>query len=295
METQDIEVFLALADELHFGRAAQRLRLSPARVTQVLQRTEREIGGALFHRTSRRVVLTALGAQLHSDLARVHSDLGASVERARRMASGAVGTLQVGKVGWDVVEFQPAIQRFVADRPGLDIRIRHVRFDDPFGGLRAGTLDAVLAWLPVREPDLRVGPVLYTEPLVVAMATSHALASRDGVRLDELGDVELIDGPRPEYWRDAVIGPTTPSGRPVRFGTRVDSFEEMLPILSSGEAVSPVHAHASRYAIRPDITYRPLVDAPAAQWALVWRADAETQTLRDLARALVPDFDAQNR
>ena len=82
MERQEIETFLALCEELHFGRTAKRLRISPARVTQLIQKTERRIGGALFERTTRGVVLTDLGRQLQRDLAPAHR----AVEEAIRLA-----------------------------------------------------------------------------------------------------------------------------------------------------------------------------------------------------------------
>lgn len=295
VDTQDIEVLLVLSEELHFGRTAQRLHLSPARVTQVVQRAEREIGGALFERTSRRVTQTRLGVQLLSDLDRVRTDLRASIERAKRLASGEVATLRLGKIGWDVIELKPAIDRFAAARPGLEIKIRQIRFSDPFGALRAGAIDAVLAWLPVLEPDLSVGPLAYTEPILMAMATDHPLATRESVTLEDFGDFTVMAGARPDYWQDAIVPRTTPSGRPVTIGINVASFEEMLPVLSSGEAISPVHAHAVRYASRPDITYRPITDAPPARWALVWRTSAETPTICDLAEALTPGTNSPGR
>ncbi len=288
MDTQDIEVFLALAEDLHFGRTAERLRLSPARVTQVLQRTERRIGGSLFERTSRRVDLTPLGEQLHADLSTAYAGVQTAIERARRRAAGEAGTIHLGKIGWDVIELQPSITAFTEAHPGVDIKIRQVAFGNPFGALRSGALDAVLAWLPVLEPDLSVGPVAYTEPILLAMSAGHQFAARDSVTLEDLGDVTLMGGARPDYWQEAIVPRTTPSGRPITIGPIVSSFEEMLPILSTGEAVSPVHGHAVRYARRPDITYRPITDAPPARWALVWRTTAETETIRALSTSLTP-------
>ncbi|MFD0853538.1 LysR family transcriptional regulator, partial [Actinomadura adrarensis] len=75
MELRDIEIFLTLAEELHFGRTATRLRISPARVTQAIQKQERHIGGPLFERTSRTVRLTPLGSQLRDDLRPVYAGL----------------------------------------------------------------------------------------------------------------------------------------------------------------------------------------------------------------------------
>lgn len=100
MERVELECFLILAAELHFGRTADRMRLSRARVSQLVQRLERRIGAPLFVRTSRRVALTALGKQLRDDLEPHHRAVEAAVARAtaaaRGIKRGIKGVLHVG-------------------------------------------------------------------------------------------------------------------------------------------------------------------------------------------------------
>ncbi|THA58053.1 LysR family transcriptional regulator, partial [Streptomyces sp. A1136] len=97
MEVRDIEIFLTLAEELHFGRAAARLHLTQARVSQVIGRQERRLGGLLFDRSNRRQVrLTPLGRQLRADLRPVYANLRDSLERARMTARGKTARLRVG-------------------------------------------------------------------------------------------------------------------------------------------------------------------------------------------------------
>jgi DNA-binding transcriptional LysR family regulator len=96
VELRDIEIFLALAEELHFGRTAERLHVSQARVSQSIKQQERRIGGALFERTSRSVRLTPLGERLRDRLRTGYDEIMAGVEEAAASARGHAGTLNVG-------------------------------------------------------------------------------------------------------------------------------------------------------------------------------------------------------
>ncbi|MFI5715533.1 LysR family transcriptional regulator [Nocardia sp. NPDC051750] len=286
MELRDIEVFLTLAEELHFGRTAERLRLTPARVSQVVKKAERTVGGTLFERTSRRVVLTPLGEQLRDELSSTYSELQNVLERAGRTARGTTGVLRLGMISWNTEVLRPALDTFAESRPGVEVKIRSVSFGDPFGGLRSGDIDAAVLWLPVLEPDLTVGPSVYTEPILLAVSASHRLAAKVSVSLEDLADDVVMAGARPAYWREALVPHRTPSGTEIPVGPTVTTFEEMIPILATGEAVSPVHAHATQYARRPDVVYLPIHDAPVAEWALVWRTATANDMIRALATAI---------
>src|SRR5262249_39006136 len=92
----ELQAFLAAADELHFGRAAERLRVSPSRVSQLIRAPETRVGASLFERTTRRVELTPIGTHLYADLTRVYDDLHASLRRAQSAARGLTGKVTVG-------------------------------------------------------------------------------------------------------------------------------------------------------------------------------------------------------
>ncbi|WP_449064607.1 LysR family transcriptional regulator [Planomonospora algeriensis] len=121
MELRDIEIFLTLAEELHFGRTATRLRLSPARVTQAIQKQERLIGAPLFERTNRLVRLTPVGRQLRDDLRPLHAGLRESVQRAQLTGQGITGTLRVGLLPANIHDLRPYWDAF---------RLRHPQWPD---------------------------------------------------------------------------------------------------------------------------------------------------------------------
>ncbi|MFD3726815.1 LysR family transcriptional regulator [Streptomyces sp. NPDC058671] len=280
-----MEIFLTLAQELHFGRTAERLRVSPARVSQAIRKQERRIGGALFDRSSHHVRLTPLGRQLYDDLLPVHRGLRQSLERAASTARGGTEVLRLGMMSSNSEDLRPVLAAFASRRPCCRVQIRAVGYDDPFSALRRGTVDVLLAWLPIREPGLTVGPVVYTEPVVLCVSSAHRLAARESVSYEDLADEAVPTGATPDYWREALIPTRTPGGRPIARGPAVIDGTQLLAVVASGEAVCPVHAHALRYYARPDIAYVPIHDAPLSRWTLCWRTGGDTGPIRDLAEA----------
>ncbi|MEV4255280.1 LysR substrate-binding domain-containing protein [Spirillospora sp. NPDC049652] len=283
MERQEIEVFLALADELHFGRTAERLRLSQAAVSQTLKKLERRIGAPLFERTSRRVVPTPVGKQLHDDLAPAWAAVERAEAEAAAMARGVAGTLTIGFLGASQGELTPRIvAAFRAAHPGTEVRMREVHLGDPFGALRDGTVDLLLTRLPVAEPDLTVGPVVLTDSRMLAVSSGHPFAGRSSVRLDDLSrDTSFAArGPAPSYWWDAQIPPVTPSGHAVRREQAVETLQEMMTLVASGEGITPVPRSVCCAYAYAAVSYVPIEDAPPSDVALVWRTAAETARTR---------------
>lgn len=228
VELRDIEIFLTLAEELHFGRTAERLHLTHARVSQVIKKQERAIGADLFYRTSRSVRLTPIGEQL-----------------------------------------------------------RNVPFIDPFAVLRDGTADVLVTWLPVEEPDLTVGPVLFTDPRVLAVSVDHEPATRPAASIEMLADFQHTDAPQvPGYWADGFVPSRTPRGHRIVRGPLVTHMEELLSLVSLGEVVNALPAHSARYWNRPDITWLPFSDFEPLPYGLVWRAETENAAIRALAQTV---------
>ncbi|GAA3164023.1 LysR family transcriptional regulator [Planomonospora alba] len=288
LERHEIESFLVLAEELHFGRTAERLRLSQARVSQTVRKLERRIGAPLFERTSRRVELTPLGAQLHAELEPVVRQLDAVVERAIAAARGVEGVLRVGFLGAGAGELTTAIMDgFRSRHPGCEIQMRETHFADPLGPLRDGDVDVLLTRLPVEEPDLTVGPVVLSEPRVLAVAAGHPFARRRTVSLEDLArdTVFGVTGPAPQYWWDFHVPSRTPSGRTIPKGQSVATFQELLALVATGQGISPVAASVERYYARPDITFVPIEDAPPTHVAVVWRTAGVTARIRAFAGA----------
>jgi DNA-binding transcriptional LysR family regulator len=291
VELRDIEIFLTLAEELHFSRTAARLHVSQARVSQAIKKQERGVGAPLFERTSRNVRLTAVGEQLRDELLPAYRSLRDGMARARLAAAGKTGVLRVGMLPSNAHDLRPFWEAFRARHPQWGLRIRHNPFANAFGPIRAGDIDVLVAWLPIEEPDLTVGPVVYTEHCVALMSPDHRLAARDSVSIEVFADHGVIDGPAgPQYWENAFTPFHAPSGRPIdRLPPGMASLDDMFTNVSSGDFIHNLGAHVTRYHARPDILYVPIHDWPGLRWGLVWREENEmVRALADVVRDLGP-------
>ncbi|NUU21135.1 MAG: LysR family transcriptional regulator [Streptomycetaceae bacterium] len=288
MERQEIESFLALADELHFGRTAERLGVSQARVSQTIKKLEAHIGAPLFERSSRRVALTPLGRQLNDGLGPAYRQLLDVVAHACDTAKGICGTLDVGFLGSVAGELTPYVMNLFRTRhPGVEVRLREVQFGDPLGPLKSGEVDVLFTRLPVEEPDLTVGPVVVSEPRSIVVPLGHRFARRERVAFEDLADEKVfgVVSSAPAYWWDFHVPPTTPSGRPVRRGQAVATFHELMSLVAAGLGVSPVVASVEKYYARPDVAFVPCPDLPISEAALVWRTAGETNRTRAFVQA----------
>ncbi|GGP33586.1 LysR family transcriptional regulator [Streptomyces melanogenes] len=282
MELRDIEIFLVLAEELHFGRTAARLHVSQARVSQAIKKQERRIGAALFDRTSRTVVLTPVGRRLREELGLAYDLINESLARATVASTDLSGTLSLGVMGALGQELRPVIEAFTAEHPACEVVVKEFHFSDPFAELRSGRTDLQLMWLPVREPDLSVGACVLTEGRVLAVSDDSPWAGRESVSMEDLADCVLFDaGPDvPDYWLEAMLPGHTPLGRPIPRGARARSFHEILTLIAAQQVVSPLNEHVTWHYTPPGITFVPLHDAPTTEWSLVWPTARESARVR---------------
>lgn len=286
MELRDIEIFLVLAEELHFGRAAQRLHVSQARVSQAIKKQERRIGAELFARTSRSVCLTGVGRQFREDLQPVYAGLRESLERAQLAARGITAQLRVSLMPFNVADLHPYWRAFRARHPQWGLKIRQAAITDPFGQLRGGATDVLVAWLPVEEPDFTVGPTLCTDPRVLAVAADHWLAARDSVPVELLADFQHGTAlGLPDYWEDSYLPFHTPRGRTIERLTSAtsDSSDELIGHVGMGDIVNAFPGHVTRHWGMSNVRFLPVPEMGALTFALVWRTEAESDLIRALA------------
>ncbi|MFB4289843.1 LysR family transcriptional regulator [Nonomuraea sp. ATR24] len=293
MERRDIEIFLTLAEELHFTRTAERLGVSAARVSQTIKQLERRFGVALFQRTSRQVALTPVGSALREDVEAGHRRIQEGIAKAVAAGRGFTGTLRVGFSSPLVGEaLMAAAEAFRARHPGGEVRIREVHLSDAFGALRTGELDLQITELPVREPDLASGPALLRDPRVLAVSARHPFARRDSVTVEDLArDAVLVPADAPAYLLDAIIPARTPGGRPVRRERVLTSRQELLTLVSGGAGMAVVGNQATRYHARPDIAYVPIAGLPPIEYGPVWPAGGRTDRVRSFLALLQAELD----
>ncbi|WP_331723706.1 MULTISPECIES: LysR family transcriptional regulator [unclassified Streptomyces] len=288
LERHELEAFLTLAEELHFGRTAERLHLSTARVSQTIAKLERRIGVPLFHRTSRRVELSAVGRQLYEEVRPAWGLITDAFARAVDAGRGLTGLLRVAFNGPAAGQLLVgATQVFRGRHPDCEVQIREVHLPDVLPWLHSGEADIALTCHPMREEGIAMGPVLVREARMLAVPMGHPFARRTTVSVEELARVTVLQMPEtlPQSLRDDRSPRRTPSTRPVGLGPSATTFNEMLTQVGAGEGVFAVSAHARRYFARPDIVYVPFADAAPVEWGLVWLADGATARIRAFSEA----------
>ncbi|MET9819462.1 LysR family transcriptional regulator [Streptomyces sp. NPDC006355] len=281
LELRELECFLVLAEELHFGRTGERLYVSQSRVSQLVSALERRVGGRLVHRTSRRVALTPLGERFVQRLRPAYGGLREAVEDARAAARGVEGALRIGFQGTADAGLAAAVRAFRSAHPECATDLVEIPLADPFGGVREGAVDAAVVLLPVREPDLVLGPVFSRRPQTVAVARDHPFASRAAVSAAEVAETPLVTAgpPAPAYWR----GAHAPSAVP---GPAVSTLQEGLTQVAAGRAGMLLCRPTASYHRREDVAFVPVEGVPESALGLVWHRDGESAAVRAFARTL---------
>ncbi|MEV6276291.1 LysR family transcriptional regulator [Nocardia sp. NPDC051832] len=296
MERAEMEIFLTLAHELHFGRTAARLHVSPALVTQIVQKIERRLGVALFARTSRRVALTEVGQMLRDELQPLYEAIGLALSRAESAGRGMTGTLTVGFMGSQSGRWVYAARDLFARRhPDCVVRIVETHLHHHVAQLRAGAADLLLITLPIDEPDLTVGAVVTRGTRYLGVAANHRLAARESASFDDLAGetfVAVTDSV-PDYWIDYHFPRQTPSGQPIgRHNDPCATYAETLGLVALGQAIVPGDAQLPLLYQRPDIRFIAVPDMPPIEQGIVWRtrddADPRIRAFAEVVMEIAP-------
>ncbi|NUR99397.1 MAG: LysR family transcriptional regulator, partial [Kribbellaceae bacterium] len=270
LDLRKLRYFVAVADRLHFGRAAEDLHIAQPVLSRQIRALEKDLGASLFTRDSHGVELTEAGRQLLDDA----GPLLASVRAVRRRVSVAGrGTrrLVVGfRTGIPVI---PAARAFEARHPDVVVDVQRMEWDDQALMLLDGRVDVGYLRLPVDETGLRLTP-LYTEPLMVALPADHRLAGKEVVSEADLDGEPLV------WHADSGMQPTR---RPQPdSGLRARGVEEKLEHVAAGRGISFVGRSEAVFYSRPDISYVPIPELPLEQVCL---AVAESRISR-----MIDDF-----
>lgn len=288
LELRELRTFLALAEVLHYGRTAERLGVTPSRVSQTIRVLETRVGGKLFDRTSRRVRLTPLGERLRDDVAPAYEQLHRAYADAHEIATGVAGTLRLGMYtpvlgGPYLLDIVKTFQTRHHDCRVQLIETGLVR--EQLDWLRHDEADLLAMRLPFDHPDVAIGPTLSREDRVVLVAEDDPLAERDSIFYEDLADYTVPDGTTlPRELMDALIPPCTPSGLRLK---RVFAHTptEVLMRVAAGEIVHPTVSSFLEYFPNPGVTAVPIRDLPPSETALVWLKEHRSVKIEAFARA----------
>lgn len=281
LDLRKLRYFIAVAEEMHFGRAAERLYVAQPALSRQIQKLEEQLGVALFTRTSRNVELTDAGRELVSEGKAL---LAAAMAAQRRVQRAAKQTrvLTVGFFTGDPVT--PAIRAFDTAHPEVAVDVVRVYWFDQTEVLFDGRADVAFVHLPMAEAGLQLVP-LYDVPRVALLSRDHPLASREALSIADLADEPVIlhRGASPAWERFHNTDPR-PDGRHPTPGPVVANIEEKLEHVAAARAISflPVSA-AAAMSLQPEVVVVPVTDIPPTRVCLAWSVDAETERVRSFA------------
>lgn len=277
-----VRSFVAVAEELHFGRGAERLHLTQPAVSDHVRRLEEQLEVQLLRRSTRKVELTAAGAVFLDDALHLLTVAGAAVRDARRADRGQIGRLRVGFAPGGLMEvLHPLLDAFRAMRPEVELTVRESGFPDPSGGLAGGLVDVALIGLPISTPGLATA-VIATEPRIAALPAAHRLASRSQLSIADLADEAWLYSDTDPAWR-AFWCAERERGGPPRYGATVDSLEGIFQAVRGGLAVALVPASVQRAVHWQGVALVPVVDLDPAEVAVAWRAEHDDSLVRAFA------------
>ncbi|WP_432512176.1 LysR family transcriptional regulator [Kineococcus sp. SYSU DK001] len=279
---QQLRCFLAVAEELHFTRAAARLHVAPPSLSQQVAVLERQLRTQLFRRTSRRVELTEAGVRLLPPARRAVEAVDEVEAWAGHRTAGE--RLVVGVVAGGPLP-SAVLSAAAGELPDVRWEVRSLGFAEGPDALRAGRVDVVLAPLTSapRAVDLRAVP-LWCEGRVLVVPAAHRLAGRADVGIDETTDERFVGVAADEATLDAWFVSPRPDGRRPRVDAVVQTLEEVLELCAAGMAVNLAGATVARGHARPDLRFVPVRDVPPVTVCLLRRADV-TSPARDALEA----------
>ncbi|WP_457099527.1 LysR substrate-binding domain-containing protein [Microbacterium sp. P5_E9] len=293
-----IRYFCVLAEELHFGRAAERLSITPPSLSQQISRLEQQLDVKLFDRSPRKVELTRHGRELLPLARRVQDDhdqllaWGRSLQREQKTPLLRVGVVAAGAGALTTAAIASTMQAI----PQARIEMRRLGFFDVASELESGNVDVVFAPSPMRlPPRIRVEP-LWVEPRVLVVPAGHPLADRESVAIAETNDEVFVSvaGGTPEVVDWWIVDPR-PDGSRVKRGPTADSVDGLFELVAAGAGVNIAGQSASRQYRRDELGFIPITDIDPAMIVLCSLSDSPNPmvaTFRETAQALSPLVDA---
>ncbi|MBM7790812.1 LysR family transcriptional regulator [Tenggerimyces flavus] len=286
MELRQLEYFIAVAEERHFTRAAQRMHVAQSGLSTSIRSLERELGAVLFLRNTRSVELTDAGRALLSEARHTLTYVAAARDAVAAVQGVLTGRLVVGSMQClGALHVPDLLARFSQAHPGIEIHLRHASSPDLVEQVRAGDVDVAFVTTPSRPvAGVAVAP-LASEPMVLACGAGHALAEKDSVELGELKEETFVDFQPGWVTRDVTDLALAGAEFDRRVAFEVNDVHSLLDLVGHGLGIALVpHTFTMK---RTTARFVPL-RAPVPEWR-IGIATAAGRPASAAARALLAD------
>lgn len=293
---RDLRYFLAVAEELNFTRAAERLHLSQPALSKQIRGLETTLRAQLFRRDRRQVELTAAGAALHAVARSLLQDWDDGVAVVGDAAAQDARVLRVGTLTSIGRALYPAItDQFAKRQPDWQVELHTYGWGDPTAGLRDRAADTAFVWLPIDAAGIET-EVLATERRFVAISARHPLADRQTIEFSEIinepvAALPASAGSQRDFW--LAVGAR--AGQPPQVAAEVSSTDEKFEIVSSGAAITLLAEGNADIYSREGIVCIPVSGLEPARLAIAWRRSDRRPAVQDFVQACREAADTQKR
>jgi DNA-binding transcriptional LysR family regulator len=278
LDLRKLRYFVAVAEELHFGRAAERLHIAQPVLSRQIRALEDELGSQLFVRDRRHTELTAAGQQLLEEARPLLANADALTRRVGRAARGS-DTFTVGFMPGLLVT--TSVRALSAAHPDLTVDVVRTSWDNQVEVVHDGRVDVSYVRLPIDQVGLTLVP-LFSEPRFAALPANHRLAGKDKVGISDLADEHLLQDPSavPE-WRE--IATELQGGHGRRPVPALRTVEEKLEHVAAGNGIVVLPRSTATFYRRPDVACIPVDDISPNQVSLAWEASRPSKLIREFA------------
>jgi DNA-binding transcriptional LysR family regulator len=286
MEIKTIRYFIAVAEELHFGRAARRLHISQPPLSRQIGNLERELGCQLFRRTRRSVALTTAGEAFLASTRPLIVGLEDASNAARRAARGEIGRLSIGFfIGATYRLLPDALRVFRLHAPEAEVVFHEMRVTEVPAAIESGRIDIGFLRPPVSEPLIDT-EVLLQEPFVAALPNGHPLAHRRSLKLIDLAAERFVMfTPGPSVLYSQILAACNQVGFTPRVAYEAQHPETLLGLVRSGAGIALVASSIERRG-DPAVTFRRVTGPlPLAEIAVAWRRNNASPLVQAFLRA----------
>lgn len=275
IELRHLRYFVAVAEELHFGRAAERLHMAQPPLSQQIRQLEEYLGFQLFYRTKRSVQLTEAGQQFLDDTRKLLRQLEQAIETGRQISRGERGQLVIGFVSSAAYNVLPLILRAFRNQvPEVRLELHEMATNEQLQWLREGKIDIGFLRPPVEDKTLHLQTIV-REPMVVALPETHPLAAESQIALATLANESFILFPRllsPRAY-DQIISLCQQAGFSPKVVQEAMQMQTIVSLVAGniGIAIVPISLQNMQ---RTGVIYKPLAEpAPCAEVAVAWRSN----------------------
>ncbi len=287
LNTRQLRYFVALAEELHFTKAAARLFVAQQSLSSQVRQLEDRVGAQLLRRTTRRVELTPAGEAFLAEARTTLAAFDRAVNAAQSIQRNEAGTLSLGFMVSAALELTaPILTEFSRRFPHVNVDLHEYDYSDPSVGLLTNAVDIGFVRPPIEGPELRYEELL-SEPRVLCVSATHPVAERESISVAEVFAIEepMIAPRCPDAaWTDFWVLGDYRSGPATNIAFHTGTLLEELEAIALGKPCVMITALAvRRFAPRPGVRFIPIPDLSRSVVTIAWRPDRET----DLVRAFV--------